>query len=401
MEMTSLQKIERAHQQLLKHKATIVYSGILMVGTYEIRQDVPTARTNGIDVHYGDAFVQSLTEPQLMAVILHEALHKVYQHTFLAKHLYKQDPRLANMAIDYVVNIDVKDIEKETNGFVQLPGDGLYDERYRGMSSDQIFQLLKQGQDQDQDQTQPQPQPQPSLAGMDEHDWEQASKLSEAEVKEIQAQLDQAMRQGILLSKKLTGNKSRIFDKLLEVKEDWRELLRNYLTSFADKGDMATWRRPSRRWLQHDLYLPSTYSESFGSMVIAVDTSGSIDDGQLNQFMSQIVAICGTVQPERVDLLYWGSSVVRHEVYARDDLGKLASTTKVADGGGTEVACVFNYLDKHKLTPECIVVLTDGYTDYPAPSRFPTLWAMTTNMVAPWGKQIRLEDEHEAKDESL
>jgi hypothetical protein len=41
--MTALQRIERAHVELMAHKATMEYAGVIMVGKYTVDPDVPTA----------------------------------------------------------------------------------------------------------------------------------------------------------------------------------------------------------------------------------------------------------------------------------------------------------------------------------------------------------------------
>ena len=98
--LTALKRIERAHVELMAHKATMEYAGVIMVGKYRVDETVPTACTNGIDCIYGKEFVESLPDGELRGVILHENLHKLFQHTFLWKHLYEEHAKCANMACD-------------------------------------------------------------------------------------------------------------------------------------------------------------------------------------------------------------------------------------------------------------------------------------------------------------
>ncbi len=72
---------------------------------------------------------------------------------------------------------------------------------------------------------------------------------------EIKKEIDQAIRQGALMAGKLGGNLSRELGELLQPKVDWREQLRDYVTSLADGKDISTWQRVNRRWLQHDVYM--------------------------------------------------------------------------------------------------------------------------------------------------
>ena len=150
-QMTPKQLIERAHVELMGNEDTVEYSGILMLGTYEVRDDIPTACTDGINCKYGSKFMVGLTDAERRGVILHEKLHMVYQHMFLWKHLREINPKLANMACDYVINIHIVDLDRKTNGFVKLPKGSLFDERFRGMDSQQVFNILQGEQDDEGD----------------------------------------------------------------------------------------------------------------------------------------------------------------------------------------------------------------------------------------------------------
>jgi predicted metal-dependent peptidase len=368
--LTAEQRIERCHIDLMNHPNFVAYSGILMIGSVKVDDKCPTAYTNGRDVVYGREFISELTEPELRGVILHENKHKMYRHIATWHHLWKQNARKANMACDYVINLEIHDEGKATEGFVVLPKCGLLDEKYRGMDSQQVFGLLP-----DDDEQGGGGQGQGS---MDEHGWEDGQSMSADEVKELAQEIDNAIRQGAILAGKCNGNLSRCFTDLMSAKVDWKEALREFVSSVAQGKDDSTWRKPNRRWLQHDIYMPSTISESMGSILIAVDTSGSIRDEDINKFLSEVVGIMNNVNPEQVHLLYWDSDVAGHEVYGIGDGDKLMSSTKPKGGGGTTPSCITDYMAKHNLKPECSVVLTDGYVggDWGGDWVSPVLWAI-------------------------
>jgi predicted metal-dependent peptidase len=163
---------------------------------------------------------------------------------------------------------------------------------------------------------------------------------------------------------------------LLEPKVDWREQLRDFISSLAVGKDISTWQRVNRRWLQHDMYMPSTVSESMGRICIAIDTSGSIGGDDLNKFLTEVQGICANVSPELVDLLYWDTEVAGHEVYDRDKQDKLTQSTKPAGGGGTDPACIPVYIKERGIKPECVVVLTDGYVGSWGKWEHPVLWCV-------------------------
>lgn len=377
--LTVEQRIERCHIDLMNHPDFVAYSGILMIGSVKVDDKCPTAYTNGRDVVYGRAFVETLSESELRGVILHESKHKMYRHMLTWQHLWKQNPRKANMACDYVINLEIHDEGKRTNGFVSLPDGCLLDEQYRGMDSQEVFNKLQdnggggKGQGQGDDG-----------GSFDEHGWEDAQEMSAEEVKELAQEIDNAIRQGAILAGKTGGNLDRSFTDLMSAKVDWREALREFVSAVAVGKDDSSWRRPNRRWLQHDIYMPSTIAESMGRLAIAVDTSGSIRDEDINKFLSEVVAIMTNVNPEIVDLLYWDSAVAGHEVYGLGDGDKLMASTKPKGGGGTTPSCITDYMKEHNLKPECVVVLTDGYVgnDWGGDWNCPVLWAIVGDCKA-------------------
>ena len=384
--LTPTQRVQRAHVELMGHPETMAYAGVLMVGKYEVRDDVPTACTNGIDCKYGSAFVKGLSDSDLRGLIMHENLHKVYQHMFLWQHLYKEDGRTANMACDYVINLEIDAINKRTGGFITLPKGGLLDHKYAGMDSQTVYNLLREDGDGGGAGGEG--------GGLDDHDWESGQDMSQEEIEQVAKDINQAIRQGQLMAGKLGGSASRELGSLIEPKVDWREQLREFVSSTAVGKDISTWQRVNRRWLQHDMYMPSTITETVGRIVVAIDTSGSIGGPELDKFLSEVQGICINAMPEKVDLIYWDTEVAAHEMYTQEQLAKLSSSTKPAGGGGTDVACVAKYLKDNQIRPECVIVLTDGYIygDW-GTWNVPVLWTIVggNKVVPPMGTTIHLD----------
>lgn len=372
--LTAEQRIERCHVGLMKHNCFVAYTGLLMIGKVTVKDDCPTAYTNGRDVAYGRGFVDSLEDDaELRGVILHETKHKMYRHLTTWQSLWKQNRQVANMACDYVINLEIKDEEEKSGKYVLLPKCGLYDEKYRGMSSKEVF-----------DQLMLNPPPPDGGGqgdgdgGIDEHGWEEAQEMSEEAVKELAKEIDSAIRQGAILAGKVGGNVDRSFTDLMSSEVDWKEALREFVSTVCNGKDDSTWRRPNRRWLQHDIYMPSTVSESMGRLCIAVDTSGSIGGDDINKFLSEVVSVMNNVNPELVDLLYWDGEVAGHEVYGVGEGDKLMASTKPKGGGGTSPSCITRYLKDKDIKPEACVVLTDGYVggDWGGDWSCPVLWAI-------------------------
>jgi predicted metal-dependent peptidase len=377
-------RITKAHIALMQDKRTLAYSGLLMIGKVEISDTCPTAATNGRDVTYGRAFVESLTDGELRFLVLHETKHKLYQHLFVWRKLYEEDAQLANQACDYVINLEIKDLNK-WGDFLVMPEGGLVDEEYRGLDSGEVFARLKEDEE-------------GGKGGkgkpMDDHEWEEAKDLGELEKEQLTKDITAAVRTGALLAGKQGGEIDRSFDAMMQSKVDWAEQLREFVSTVCvGKGD-STWAKPNRRWLQHGMYLPSQISESIGSICVAIDTSGSISGEAISKALSELVSICDNTSPEKVDLLYWDTGVRGHEIYCADNYSGIATSTKPQGGGGSSSLCVFDYVVKNKLEPQCIILITDLYIEFPqAASSCPVIWVAVDNKttVPPFGSVIRVD----------
>ena len=402
--LTAEQRIQRAHVWLMKNPNYCLYSGVFMVGKVEVADDVPTACTNGRDVIYGRAFTDKLSETNLRGLILHENLHKAFRHTTTWKHLYDKHAQMANMACDFVINLMIVDSDPMGRD-VALPKDGLLDPKYRGWDSQAVFNdLMKQaekgsvhiktvGDQQGKDiPVEKGKQYQIGEGGetLDQHDWEGAKEMDAKEKEQLAKDIDQALRQGAILAGKMKGNVPREVVDALEAKVDWREALREFVNSFCMDKDESTWRRPNRRWIDQDVYMPSLIGESVGRLVVAIDMSGSIGDAEVGQFLGEVRKICETVRPEGIDLIYWDTEVCQHEKYDQDQLDNLLSSTKPKGGGGTDPECIPKYIADHKLKPECAVILTDGYVSSWGKWDCPTLWGITSDVTSPIGKSVRV-----------
>ena len=380
--LTVEQRVQKAHVWLMGNADYCLYSGIIMLGKTEVNDTVPTACTDGRNTQYGRKFCDKLNDKELRGLILHENLHKAFSHLTTWRNLWDKNPRLANMACDYVINLMIHDSDREGKN-VKLPEGGLLDEKFRGMDANTVYKLLEQNPpDEDEGGG--------GGGGLDEHDWEGANGMTADEKEQLARDIDQGLRQGALLAGKMKGNIPREITDALTPKVDWREALREFVTSFCQERDEATWRRPSRRWIGQDVYMPSMIGESVGRLAVCIDMSGSIGTEEVGQFLGEVKAICETVRPEGIDLLYWDTQVCQHEMYEQSQLDQLVASTKPAGGGGTDPQCIVDYMKIKKLKPECAVILTDGYVSswgegWPCP----TLWGITTkNLVAGVGKSV-------------
>ena len=397
--MSEERRVQKAKVSLMRDPKFALLSGILMVGRTRVDDKTRTAKTNGRDDTFGREFVKGLKDQELNFVVAHEAGHKMYRHLTTWRKLYDENPGLANSACDYVINLMLKDLDPQertirmpvwADGPMKGKPMGLIDERFRGLNTKQIYDILKQEQGEGG-----------GSDGFDEHDWDDyVNGLSDDEKKQLAREIDQAIRQGQIAHAKVAGKGAggldRSIQELLEPKIDWREVLREFVKSMCRAKDTSSWRRVNRRFLSTGTYMPSMIGERVGHLVIGIDTSGSIGDKELAEFLGEVKGIAEEVNPEKVDLLYWDSEVAAHEEYSEADVSNIVSSTKPAGGGGTSPSCVSEYLKEKKIEPECVIMLTDGYVgsdwgnDWPSP----LLWVLVggNTDVAPNGKTIHVND---------
>lgn len=403
-QLTPEQRLSKAVVDIMGNPKYVALAGVLMIGDRTVQDDIPTACTNGRDETYGRGFVDTLNDAELRFLVLHEVYHKLYKHLTTWRHLYDQDAQLANIACDYVINVKIAD--DNTDGWAVMPQGGYLDVKYRGMDSAAVFKDLR-------DNGLPPDAPQPSDGsngggdesngggdeangggGFDDHDWDGAQELTDAEKHGLARDIDEAIRQGALIAGKIGSGGDRDLAELLEPQIDWREVLREFVQTTCTGSDYSTWQRPNRRYVSSGYYMPSGISEQVGELVIAVDTSGSIGQIELTAFMSEIKSICDTVHPEYIRLLYWDTQVCQDEKYDLHQLDDLVKTTKPKGGGGTSVECVPAYLTEHGVKPQAAIVLTDGYLGGSWGSwSCPVLWCILDNRSAKpdTGKHVHIK----------
>lgn len=390
--MNATDRIKKAHVAIMRHKKFCAYSGLLACGKVTVTDTIPTACTNGWDVQYNPEFVDKLTDPQLNLLVLHEATHKAYRHIHVWKVLWDEDAQLANIAADHFVNLALINTDAG-EGFIRMPDVGVQpDQKYRGWSVRQIFDDLKQN-------SPPQQKPKGGSTGepgdgLDQHDWENAASGSPEEQAAQAEEIQRAMRQGEMVARKMqgkgSGNSDGVFGDLLTPKIDWRKVLRDFITETCAGRDESSWRRPNRRFLSDDIYMPSMLGTTMSELVIGFDTSGSCFGGEeMTRFVSEITNIIGDIKPSKCHILYWDTSIRGHQTF--EDGQFAVQSLKPRGGGGTDGAVLFDYLREKRINPQAIVQFSDGYVGSWGRSDWPTLWALTGSMSAPYGTTIHLE----------
>jgi predicted metal-dependent peptidase len=384
-------RIKKAHLAIMHHKKFCAYSGVLACGKVIVDDSVPSAATDGWNVRYNPEFISEhmKTDPQLRFLVLHEATHKAYRHLTVWKSLHEENHMLANVAADFFVNGVLHDTD-DGEGFIKMPDVGIAPEpKYRGWSVKQIFDDLKQQMEDGEGQGPGEGE------GMDEHDWEGSAEGDPAEQQAQADEIQRAIRQGEIMRKKLqgkgAGQSDGVFGELLAPKINWRQVLRDFITEVCAGRDESSWRKPNRRFLADDVYMPSMVGTTVTELVIGFDTSGSIFGGdEMTRFVSEIATIIEQVKPSKCRVIYWDTAVVGEQVF--EDGQFAVQSLKIKGGGGTDGSVLFTHLRDKGIKPDAIVQFTDGYVGEWGHSDVPTLWTITSpSIIAPFGTTIHLD----------
>ncbi len=340
-------------------------------------KDLWLAATDGTHLYVNPKNFNALPLDQAVGVLKHEVLHVVLMHPFRRG---TRTARRWNHAADYVIN-DI--IEKESGA---LPDGVLRSPAFAGMSAEQVYAQLPEDDGQGGGGGQGSGQGGNPFED-DVMDAPDKSGMGEAKAKAMVAKAAQVAK----AMGKMPGALRELLDEVFNPTVDWRETLREFLTDVA-RVDYS-FARPNRRFIADDLYLPAMASQgALRSLGFVIDTSGSIGVEELKQFFGEI---CGAIEetcPSSLTVVYCDAAVNQVDTFERADSAEVKTSAKRVGGGGTDMRVALDWFADNQPDVKAVVVLTDGYTPFPdVEPGFPTLWAMTTDIEAPVGRTVRIE----------
>lgn len=366
MNNTVLQQLTRARTALVLDQP---FFGVLALRLKMVEEpSVKTAAIDGKHIFYNPEFIATLSPAETLTLVAHEVMHCVYDHIGRRG---GRNPRKYNKAGDYVINQALLDAN-----FSPIKG-WLHNPAFAGMGSEEVYNLLP---DEDDNDGQGPGDPGEALDEVMDGD----SGATEADATEWKVATVQAAQAAQAMGK-LPASLKRFVDDMLAPKVDWRAILQRFVAE-TSKNDYS-WTRPNRRFIQQGLFLPTLHSENMGAIVVAIDTSGSIDQHTLNTFGSEIKAIVQSVRPEVTTVIYCDAAVNHVDTFGPND----ELHFEMHGGGGTDFRPPFDLVEESGAMPVCMVYLTDGYGPFPKDPGYPVLWVMTSKVVAPFGETVAIE----------
>ena len=372
MEAELEDKLRYAKIQLMTK--SVFLSTICLRLRHRISEDIPTAATNGVTILYNPEFIKSLDTAELTGLMAHEVWHIAFQHLTRRN---ERDPKIWNIAGDYVINLMLKEA-----GF-QLPREGLYDTQFKDMTTEQVYsEIFDEAQNGFPDFKQ-------DILANNEGNDEGDPQLSDKDLQDkLTSIVVQAQTQSMMAGKQageIPGEISRLIDDLINPKLNWKQLLDRYVSDRI-KNDYS-WKRPNRRFMPEH-YLPSMYSETIGNVTVAIDTSGSVSDNELQAMLSEIQSIRDLYKPKELKIIDCDYDI--HNVYTIDEHTDILSLN-FTGGGGTSFHPVFEYCEDYP--PSVLIYFTDLYaSQIEEPVRYDVLWICNSSHdPAPIGDTIYID----------
>ncbi|MDK9724368.1 MAG: VWA-like domain-containing protein [Sterolibacteriaceae bacterium MAG5] len=372
-----------------------------------------TTATDARKLYYNPAWIARLSAAEVQFALAHEALHCALGHFARRGHRKQQT---WDLACDFAINPLLLD-----EGLRPPPEAQVLD-LYRGMAAEEIYPCLDDSLDDEtlddhvwdgeeggeggqgrrndaagQGGGTPETDPEaggatprhPGAGGEDDGDEDgRPPPLSAREKEQLRDQWQRhlaAAAQRAREAGKLSGGLARLAEAALATEVSWRAALAQYLSQAA--RDDYTWLRPSRR--EGEVIWPSLRSHA-GDICVALDTSGSIGDGDLASFLGELNALKGTL-PVRITLFACDAALAPDAPWVCEPWEELRLPRRFEGGGGTAFAPVFEWLERAGQRPDALVYFTDAEGEFPhlAPD-YPVLWLVKGKAAVPWGRRIQL-----------
>jgi predicted metal-dependent peptidase len=185
------------------------------------------------------------------------------------------------------------------------------------------------------------------------------------------------------------------FGAMLEPKVDWTEHLRALVARKVGSGGFD-FRKPDRRLIVRDIVCPGRSGHGAGTIVVALDTSGSIfaDPTLLDRWLAELTGIMQDVRPKVVHVVECDADIQR--VTELTDASDIAEIQAMKGGGGTSFEPVFDWIEENGISPDCLLYLTDSYGTFPKEApKYAVVWGDISGEKAnyPWGDVVEVPTE--------
>jgi predicted metal-dependent peptidase len=355
------------------------YYGFFLIMLNKVwRKDLPTAGVSKQNINYqlaiNEEFWTGLSDDHKMGLLKHELLHIAFGH--LTSFSSFSNKKLANVAMDMEINQYIEDS--------WLPEGGIRIEDYEDLKLDKkagcryyYDQLLRLQDEKDKNGTTGNDAMDKLLDNVasgnipDHSTWEEFEDMTDAEKKLIEKQVQKILQDAKEQTVKKRGTVPGEIEGLIVVEEftapkfDWKGYLRRF-TGVSTKVFTKKIRRKENRRYEDN---PGLKIKMRQHMLLAIDTSGSVSDTELAEFMNEIHHIYKVGVD--ITVVQCDTSIKSIEPY------KGKNEINVFGRGGTEFDPVLDYYNANLKKYTSLVYFTDGECYTSVRPKGKVLWVLS------------------------
>jgi predicted metal-dependent peptidase len=384
--VTIEQKLSQAKARLLVQNP---YFGTLASRLeFKKNDNIQSFLSNGVSYEYNDAYLKDLDLDEIGFTLSNAAMHIALAHDNRQK---KRMSWLWQLATDHAINSML--IE---NG-LDAPFGVNYQSRFDGMYAEEIYAILK-----DEIKNQEYDDNEENDTGFNEENRKKESEEKAPNSEETKDKLrsqqevdteeravdEEAWKQNLEEASEKFKNElpegiERFYEKE-ESKVDWRAELYNAI----DRHYYHDYKLipPSKKLLYMGTYLPSLSSNML-RIVVAIDSSGSVNEVLLGEFISEFESILLSFSSFEIDLLICDDKIHSTTHFSSGD--KLEYELK--GGGATDFNPVFENIETELYETQLLLYFTDLEGKFPQNEPLvDTIWVTNSLNEVPFGKVIRI-----------
>ncbi len=350
-----------------------------------LNDDIQAFKSDGIKLEYNSDFIQNISVSEMEFIFANGAMHASLAHESRRN---DRSGWLWQMATDMAIN------DMLVQNGMDRPHEAQYRERFTGMYAEEIYAELKADILREEDNLEydadDSDDVQNNQNNNSSNESNQGSENQELQSEIIQAeQLFEEFAKATLSAEEKAGalplHVERFFTLHVDSKIDWREELKYAIDRFYK--DDYTLMPPNKKFLYAGIYLPSSTSQRF-KLVVAVDSSGSIDEELLNTFLSELNFLMSTINNYEIDLLVCDDKIRSHKTFYNGDILEV----EIKGGGGTDFRPVFNFIDDNLQDTKLLLYFSDldGTFAKDEPN-YDVKWVSKNSVEIPFGEIIVLD----------
>lgn len=325
-----------------------------------------TMATNGAQLFVNADFLLGNSDSDNLFVLAHEAFHKAARHSIRLRDCAPGNQHLVHMAADYAVNLAM---EQDASVPYPMPKCGLLDHKYvdddgRALNVERILRDIM-------DNATEVPVPMPGDGDGDDGTGELLP--APADLDDQQIAMDNIKAEAIAGSGDLPGHlKELVKESSQTAKSDWMAQVRAELCKALDKSDYSL-RKPNQRYLHTGVIMPSLRNPAVRKLAVAIDTSGSMSESELNIAAAQLKSIVDEFSPLETIFLQHDAKVTYSE---RLVTGQKPTPVQWIGRGGTKFKPILDWLESEQ--PDGLLWITDmGLFDTIKEPDYPVIWLST------------------------